>query len=129
MARKKVKCYNKNMNEEIILVDKPIVINELKKVAQQRFGDMIKGVVDLERQVLAIGGDLHADEEAFLLQQGSKQENLWGINLYVDLPMPEMLEFDSMINIRPRQNNRTRNVENQELRQKIAELVNVLIKV
>lgn len=115
------------MNDEIILITKPIGRTELKDLAQKRFGDMVKGVVDVQQGIMALGGDLHADEEAFLLEKGSKQENLWGINLYVDLDMPDFLEFDSMINIRPKQNNRTRSVEDESLREKITEVVNKLV--
>jgi hypothetical protein len=124
--------FNKNviilyMEEEIILVEKPINITDLREIAQKRFGDMIKAVLDLENGIMAIGADLHADEEAFLLQKTSRQENLWGINLYVDLTMPDMVEFDSMINIRPRQNNRSRSVENPEIQKKILAIVSNLI--
>jgi hypothetical protein len=70
---------------------------------------------------------MHADEEAFLLEQGSLQQNLWGINIYPNLEMPNMIEFDSMINIRPNQNNRSRNVEDEIIRKKILEIVTILI--
>src|SRR3989338_5902427 len=73
---------------EIRLITKSILLDEVKLAAQARFGDMVKAVVDIEKNVIALGGELHADEEALLLQNGSKQENLWGINLYVDLPWP-----------------------------------------
>lgn len=112
-----------NMNEEIILILKPISLLELKVIASKRFGDMVKGVVDLEKRVMALGGDLHADEEAFLLERGSKQKDLWGINLYPDLQFPDMVEFDSMINIRPSQNNRSRGVEDESVRNRILDLV------
>jgi hypothetical protein len=96
--------------EEIKIVKDKISLSELKEIAQQRFGDFVKGVVDLEQKIMAIGGQLHADEESILLQQGSKQENLWGINIFVGQPKNSWIEFDSMINIRPRQNNRSRSV-------------------
>ena len=115
------------MNDEIILVENSITLSELKLLAQKSFGDMVKGVVDLEKGIMTLGAELHADEEAFLLSKSSKQENLWGINLYVDMPMPDMLEFDSMINIRPRQNNRSRSVEDPEIKEKIITLVSKLI--
>lgn len=113
--------------QDVILVAKPIPLIELRKIAQQRFGDMVKAVVDIERNIMAIGGDLHADEEAVLLQNGSQQENLWGINLYVDLLMPDMVEYDSIINIRPKQNNRSRLVEDTEIRRRILEIISKLI--
>lgn len=113
---------------DILVISQSITLEQLKKVASQRFGDMVKAVVDLEKNVMAIGGELHADEEATLLEQGSRQANLWGINLYVDLPPEEMIEFDSMVNIRPSQGNRSRGVDDAEVRGKIRELVAELVK-
>jgi len=112
---------------EIILVEKPIGKTELKQIAEKRFGDMVKAVVDLDKKIMAIGGGLHADEEAYLLERGSSQENLWGINIYLGLAMPDMVEFDSMINIRPRQDNRSRSVEDEKIRNQILEIIKILI--
>lgn len=111
----------------IRIITEPLSLAELKQMAQEKFGDMVKGVVDVERGMMAIGGDLHADEEAVLLENGSRQEDLWGINLYPEKTGEDFIEFDSMINIRPRQNNRSRGVENEEVRQKIRAIVNKLI--
>ena len=112
---------------EIILVNKLITIKELKDTASLRFGDMVKAVVDVSKEIMAIGGELHADEEEFLLQSGSSQSNLWGINIYVDLPRDSWIEFDSMINIRSAQGNRSRGIESKELQDKISKVVNSLI--
>ena len=113
---------------EIILVDKPIRHTQLKEIATQGFGDLVKAVVDIEKEIMAVGGELHADEEAFLLDQGSKQPDIWGINIYPDVALPDGLEFDSMINIRPSQNNPSRVVQDPAIREKITEIVNKLIK-
>jgi len=113
---------------DIILIEKPIEKNSLKPIAEKRFGDLIKGVVDLEKKIMAVGGSMHADEESYLLEKGSKQENLWGINIYPALEMPDMIEFDSMINIRPRQNNRSRSVEDENIRNQILDIVKDLIQ-
>ena len=112
---------------EIIIVNKNISLADLKKLAEQGFGDMVKAVVDIEKKVMALGGGMHADEEAVLLEQGSAQENLWGINLFPDEDAAKMVEFDSMINIRPRQNNRSRGVEDEATRKKILDIVSQLI--
>lgn len=104
---------------DVMLVDKPLSRQQLREAAQATFGDMVKAVVDLEKEIMAIGGELHSDEEAFLLSRGSRQENLWGINLYPDRDLPEMIEFDSLINIRPRQNNRSRIIQDPGLRERI----------
>ena len=95
----------------------------LKIMAGQSFGDMVKAVVDIERNIMAVGGELHADEEAVLLEDGSAQKNLWGINLYPDTTGDEWVEFDSMINLRPSQGNRSRDVEDEETRQMIRKIV------
>lgn len=95
----------------------------LAAIAESQFGDMVKAVVDVERGVMAIGGELHADEEAALMDDGSRQEHLWGINLYPAEPGDGLIEFDSMINVRPSQGNRSRNVENSELRDRIGQIV------
>ncbi len=112
--------------DNIRIVDGRITISELKKIAEEKFGDMVKAVVDLEKRIMAIGGEMHADEEALLLENGSKQEDLWGINLYPDNSGEDFIEFDSMVNIRPRQSNRSRGVESEEIRKRILELVNQL---
>ncbi len=114
-------------NNSIRTITSKISLPELKAIAQERFGDMVKCVVDLEKGIMAIGGEMHADEEAVLLQSGSKQENLWGINLYPDNKGEDFVEFDSMINIRPRQGNRSRGVEDEATRHKILEVVNKLV--
>lgn len=115
------------MTDGIQLINKQISKKELKDIASQRFGDMVKGVVDVQQEIMTLGADLHADEEAFMLQNGSKQSDLWGINLYPDLDMPDMLEYDSMINIRPQNNNRSRDVEDKQIREKILQIVEKLI--
>jgi hypothetical protein len=114
--------------DDVILIDKPISKQQLKVSAQKLFGDMIKGVVDIEKGIMAIGGELHADEEAFLLARDSRQEDLWGINLYPDRELGEMIEFDSMINIRPRQNNRSRAVEDPTIRERITSITRKLVR-
>lgn len=88
-------------------------------------GPMTKGVVDVSRRLLAIDAPMHADLEKILLDNGSNQDDLWGINLYFeeDKESDDFIEFDSMINIRPRQNNRSRSVEDPEIKNKIKEIV------
>jgi hypothetical protein len=97
-------------------------------MAKQQFGDMVKAVVDVEQRIMAIGGELHSDEEATLLEQGALQKNLWGINLYPERPASEWIEFDSMINVRPSGGNRSRYVERAEIRDVITTIVNRLVQ-
>ena len=86
-------------------VDKEISLSELKTMALQMFGDLVKGVVDIKKEIIVFDAAMHADEETYLLESGSKQDDLWGINIYPDLKGDEFIEFDSMINVRPRKNN------------------------
>jgi len=109
--------------EDIIIVIKKISKKKLKQLAEKRFGDLVKAVVDIKRGIMALGGELHADEEAELLKNGSQQQNLWGINLYPDESKEKWIEFDSIINIRPSQNNRSRDIESQEIREKIKNII------
>jgi len=105
----------------------PVPIAFLKKAAAARFGNVVKAVVDVKRRIMALDGELHADEEALLLSKGSKQEDLWGINLYPDLAGEAMIEFDSLINVRPSQGNKSRGVENPAIRKTIIGIVNELV--
>ena len=105
----------------------PITKKKLEEIAQNQFGDFVKAAVDIERKIMAIGGELHADVEAILLADGSRQEDVWGINLYPDTSAHELIEFNSMINIRPSLGNRSRGVENPALQGKIREVVRVLV--
>ena len=111
------------------IINNLITLDELREMAKAKFGNMVKAVVDIERGIMAVDADLHADEESLLLDNGSKQESLWGINIYPDMKPEERIEFDSMINLRPAQNNRTRGVENAEIREKIKGIVDGLIKI
>jgi len=98
-------------------------MGELKTMAAAIFGDMVKAVVDVDRELLAVDADLHADLEALLMQDGSKQGSLWGINLYPEAQTEEFIEYDSMINMRPSGNNRSRGVDDAGIRARIVDIV------
>ena len=84
----------------------------------------IKAVVDIKREIMAVDSPMHYECEQLLLENGSKQEDLWGINLYLDeCNIDNLVEFDSMINIRPAQNNRSRFVEDPKTQEKIKAVV------
>jgi hypothetical protein len=106
----------------------PISLDEIRTLAEGRFGDMIKGVVDLERGILLLDADLHADQEATLLADGSQQADLWGINLYPDEAGEDWLEFDSMINLRPSFGNRSRGVDDPVTRVAIAGFIGRVVR-
>jgi len=111
----------------IQIVSAPIPLGDLRRLAKGQFGEFVKAVVDVSRGIMAVGGELHADEEAALLQDGVRQADLWGINLYPDLAMPDFIEFDSMINVRPSQGNRSRGIEDVAVRRQIEEVVARLV--
>lgn len=112
----------------MIIVRDPVGLREIKSMAITKFGNMVKAVVDVERGIMALDGELHADEEAILIEDGSRQEHLWGINFYPDLSGEDFVEFDSMINLRPSRGNNSRGIEDPEIRKKIIEIINKLIK-
>ena len=113
---------------DIELVRDGVPLRHLAELAEAGFGDLVKAVVDIQGAVMAIGGGLHADEEAVLLDLGSAQGDLWGINLYPEQhETGDWIEFDSMINVRPKQNNRSRSVEDPETQRRIVDLVNRLV--
>jgi len=105
-----------------------ITRDELKQMASAMFGDLVKAVVDLRRELLAVDAELHSDQEAYLLENGSEQRDLWGINLYPELQDEGFVEFDSMINLRPSQGNRSRGIEDPGIREKILKIVYSLVR-
>jgi hypothetical protein len=110
------------------IIKDEVSIYELRKIADESFGNLVKAVVDIENEVMAIGGELHSDEEALLIEEGSEEKNLWGINLYPGIETEDWIEFDSIINIRPTQGNLTRTIDNPQIKKRIIEIVNKLVK-
>lgn len=116
------------MEQNIKIVKTPIKRSELLEVASKEFGDIVKVVVDIEKEIMAIGGELHSDEEVLLVErEGSRREHTWGINIYPGKAAAEMIEFDSMINLKPVFGNRSREVESSAVREKIKQIVGKLI--
>lgn len=98
-------------------------------MAAAEFGDVVKAVVDVRQRIMAVGGELHSDEEVLLTEnEGSKREDTWGINIYPKRPRSEWVEFDSMINIKPQFNNLSRDVEDPKIREEIRKVVMSLVK-
>lgn len=113
---------------EIKIVKEKILLSEVQRIAAESFIDMAKAVVDIEQKILAVGGEWHADAEAMLLKEGSVQANLWGINIYPAKSISDRIEFSSLINVRPSANNRSMEILDKEIREKIAQIVNNLIQ-
>ena len=112
---------------EIKIIRKKVNNDELKEFAKKTFGEMVKAVVDIEKEIIAIGGELHADGNEKLLEEGSKQKNLWGINIYPGKSKDERIEFSALINIRPLLGNRSMEIQIPEIREKIKKIIDKLI--
>ena len=112
---------------DVVLITDRIASSQLAELVDRFFTDMVKYVVDVERGIAAVGGELHADAEQLLLEDGSRQEDLWGANYYPDLGAAECVEFPSLINIRPAQGNRSMEIEDDEVRDRVRELTHRLI--
>lgn len=110
------------------LINKNISISELRIISVKMFSGLVKVVVDIKKEIMVIGADMHADEEKYLIELGSIQDDLWGINLYPDQKGEDFIEYDSMINVRPRINNFTRGINDEKIKQKIIKIVNKLVK-
>lgn len=110
------------------ILTSPVSKEYIRTLAQNIYGDMIKAVADIDNNLLAVDAELHSDLEGLMIRNGSKQENLWGFNIYPEAEGEDYLEFDSLINIRPRQNNRSREVEDSTVREQIRKIINQIIQ-
>ncbi len=111
-----------------IITDK-ITIVELTQMSTRMFGSLVKAVVDIEKKIMVVDAGLHSDQEELLLENGSEQKNLWGINLYPKLfPDTKWIEFDSMINLRPSWGNFSRSVEDITIQNQIITIVTDLVE-
>ncbi len=115
---------------EIVIADAdhPIGPGEISRLTGLFFEDMVKYVVDIERRIAAIGGELHSDAEEILLEAGSSQVDLWGANYYPDKSPDERIEYTSLINIRPGQGNRSMFIEDPTVREQVREVTLALIE-
>lgn len=112
---------------DILVSDQPIGAAQLGELVDRFFGDMVKLVVDVRRRIVAVGGELHADAEAVLLERGSKQADLWGANYYPGLGPDDCLQFTALINIRPTQNNPAMEVQDPAIRERMRAVVHDLV--
>lgn len=116
------------IREKMTLIENSISNQELSKMSEKMFEKLVKAVVDIEKEIMVVDAPLHADQEFFLLEKGSEQDNLWGINLIPEkFGTENFIVFDSMINMRPSAGNRSRNVENPEIQKKIIKIVSKLV--
>ena len=100
----------------IKIVEDSISLDELRDIAKEFYGTMVKGVVDIEKGIVAFGGEYHMDANVLILDHGSKQSDVWGFNIYPDMPRDSWVEYVSLINIRPLMNNRDIQVQEPQIR-------------
>ena len=110
------------------ILDAVVTVDELRRIAADTFGDLVKAVVDIDRELVAVDAELHSDLEALFLENGSRQNSLWGVNFYPDIDGEDFVEFDSMINMRPSQGNMSRSVDSPEIRGKIMSVIGKWVK-
>jgi len=110
----------------VVLLTRRIDSAELRRLAE-RFEEMVKYVVDVERRLIAIGGEMHSDAEQVLLEAGSRQADLWGANYYPGRGREGCIEYTSLINIRPASGNRGMELHDPALRQAVQEITFALV--
>ena len=108
---------------DIRIIREPVTHDVLEELMRVHYRTFIKGVADIERGVIALGGDWHMDANTVLFSDGSEQKNLWGFNIYLGKSGDEAIEYESIINIRPAQNNRGRVIEDERVRSQVRSLV------
>jgi hypothetical protein len=109
------------------LLTHPIEREELQQMSAKMFGNLVKAVVDIEREIMAIDAELHVDIAEFLVENGSTQNNLWGINIYQDMTGDNWLEFDSVINLKPQIGNLSRDIGDPVIKEKVKSVVKKFI--
>jgi len=112
----------------IKIIKEKISKDELKKIAEEIYGEMVKAAVDVERGSLSMGGEFHSDAEAILIDDGSKGTDIWGINIFINKPKSERIEFSALINIKPLSGNRSMKIQDNEIKEKIRQIINKLVE-
>lgn len=109
---------------QIIIVEKTIPFTEIEEISKEYYAPMIKGVVDIEHEIIAFGGEYHIDANQKLIELGYEQKNIWGFNISLDKPREQWIEYTSLINIRPHADNFDMEVQNPEIRARMQEIIN-----
>lgn len=109
---------------KITIVEEKISITELEEIAKEFYTPMIKGVVDIETRSIAFGGEYHIDANQKLIERNSKQKDIWGFNVYLNRPRDVWVEYTSLINIRPGQDNFDMEVSSTQIREKMLQIIN-----
>lgn len=106
------------------LIQKPLSQPEIQQI-QQKYGNYVKVTVDLEKEILVVGCELHADGEKILLDKGSQQDNIWGGGINFK---SKEVDTTAVLNIRPRLDNPSIEILDQQRRNKLIEIVKKLFK-
>lgn len=112
---------------DIRIIKEPVGLDTVAEIAKEFYGEMIKGVADIEREIIALGGEWHRDAREVLLKDGSSKENTWGFRFYLDRPKESDIEYVSHINIRPTEGNHDIYIEDPGIRERVKDLVDKLI--
>lgn len=123
MLRNQPKTLPISNGMNIVVVEKEISLTELKEIAQEFYKTMIKGVVDIEKEVVAFGGEYHIDANQKLIERDSKQKDIWGFNVYLDRPRGTWIEYTSLINIRPSAENTDMEVSDPKIRETMKRII------
>ena len=111
----------------IQIISRPINKAQALEIAKEFYVEMVKGVADLEKGIIALGGEYHIDANMTLIENGSCQKDLWGFNLYPNKKKDDRLEYTSLINIRPAANNRSIEIEDDKIRLALKSIVDRLV--
>ena len=112
---------------DIRIINKPITRVEAKEIAKEFYVDMVKGVVDLEREIIALGGEWHIDANNVLMAEGSQQRDVWGFNFHFNKEPQDTIEYISLINIRPMEGNYDMVVQDESRRKAMRAIIERLI--
>ncbi len=104
---------------EILVAPNSVSEETLSALAKEWHQTLVKGVVDIARGTIALGGEWHMDASARLLEEGSRQEDLWGFNIYPEERGDAAIEYTSLINIRPAQDNRSMEIVREDTRRAV----------
>ena len=118
-----------NQVSDILITHEPISESTLHKYCTMWFGNMVKVVIDIQTGEIALGGALHADGEALLLNRGSLPENLWGANIYPENKPGHQIEYTALINIRPHQNNTSMHIQDETVKNKVHKVIQKLVPI
>ena len=108
---------------KIKIVEKTITLDELRGIASEFYQSMVKGAVDIETRTAAFGGEYHIDASNALIEDGSRQENIWGFNIQLGMPRESWIEYTSLINIKPEAGNRDMEVQDPVVRDNIKNIL------